>query len=133
MEKPSYYAIIPAAVRYDEDLKDKAKLLYAEITALSNKDGCCYASNSYFANLYRVTERTIQNLIDNLVQKGYIDRFFDGQKKRILTIKGYEKIFTPVRKNFHREGEKKFTHNNTSSNKKKILKENDDFSGEINF
>ena len=35
-EKPRYYAIIPANVRYS-DLKPNAKLLYGEITALSNK------------------------------------------------------------------------------------------------
>ncbi len=133
MEKPSYYAVIPANVRYDEELKDKAKLLFGEITALSNKDGVCFASNGYFAALYNVTERTIQNLIDNLVEKGYILRTFTGDKQRILAISWGEKIFIPPRKNFHRRGEKNFTHNNTSTNKKKILKEKDSFQGEINF
>ena len=27
-EKPNYYAVIPSNVRYDDRLKDKAKLLY---------------------------------------------------------------------------------------------------------
>ena len=44
-ERPSYYSIITADVRYDKSLKDKAKLLYSEITALANKNGYCYASN----------------------------------------------------------------------------------------
>ena len=126
MDKPSYYAIIPANVRYDEELKDKAKLLYAEITALSNKDGVCFASNSYFASLYSVTERTIQNLIDNLVEKGYLTRVFTIDKKRILSITG-------VRKKFHGGDEKIFTHNNTRYNKKKSIKEKDSFQGEVNF
>ena len=72
-EKPNYYAIIPADVRYDSLLKDKAKLLYAEITALSNKTGCCYASNKYFAELYNVSPTTISLLIKDLVSNGYIE------------------------------------------------------------
>ena len=71
-EKPNYYAVIPAEVRYDKELKDKAKLLYGEITCLSNEYGYCYASNKYFANLYEVDLSTISRLIKNLVDRGYI-------------------------------------------------------------
>jgi len=71
-EAPNYYAIIPAEVRYDDDLKDKAKLLYGEIAALSDMYGKCFASNKYFANLYKVDISTISRLIKNLSNKGYI-------------------------------------------------------------
>lgn len=72
MENPNYYAIIPANVRYDKNLKDKAKLLYGEITSLSTKDGYCWATNRYFADLYDVSTTTISTLIKNLVDRGYI-------------------------------------------------------------
>lgn len=71
-DKPNYYAMLPAEVRYDKNLKDKAKLLYAEITALCNKDGYCYAKNRYFADLYGVSITTISILIKNLIENGYI-------------------------------------------------------------
>ena len=33
--KPGYWAVLPARVRYDEELRPNAKLIYAEITALA--------------------------------------------------------------------------------------------------
>lgn len=68
----TYYAIIPATVRYDKALKDKAKLLYGEITALCNDKGYCWAGNSYFAELYGVANETVSRLITNLQNSGYI-------------------------------------------------------------
>ena len=50
-EKPNYYSILPAIVRYDPDLTPTAKLLYSEITSLVNKTGICWASDKYFAYL----------------------------------------------------------------------------------
>lgn len=72
MEQKSYYAVIPANVRYDPNLKDKAKLLYGEITALCNERGYCWATNEYFAKLYKVNKTTISRLIRNLIESGYI-------------------------------------------------------------
>lgn len=69
---PNYYAIIPASVRYDKELTDKAKLLYGEITALSNEKGFCWATNAYFADLYSCHETTISRLIAQLEKKKYI-------------------------------------------------------------
>ena len=50
--QPSYYAIIPATIRYDERLKYAERLFYGEVTALIGKEGYCFASNNYFAELY---------------------------------------------------------------------------------
>ena len=71
-EKPSYFGIIPATVRYDKSLKANAKLLYSELTCLSEKDGYCYASNNYFAKLYEVDPSSISKWLKQLAEKGYI-------------------------------------------------------------
>tara|TARA_R110000824_G_scaffold44037_1_gene128452 strand:- start:15 stop:659 length:645 start_codon:yes stop_codon:yes gene_type:complete len=72
MDKPAYYVIVPAAVRYDEKLTANAKLLYGEITALCNKEGYCWAGNSYFANLYGVSKNSISSWINDLRDAGHI-------------------------------------------------------------
>ena len=71
-EKPNYYAVIPANVRYDKELKPNEKLLYGEISALAQKEGVCWASNTYFAELYDVYPTTISKWINHLAEKGYI-------------------------------------------------------------
>ena len=85
MQKPNYYAIIPAEVRYSKKLTPNAKLLYAEITALSNKDNVCWASNKYFSNLYNVSTVTISRWISSLVKNNFIIR-------KIIYIKGTKEI-----------------------------------------
>lgn len=72
MENPNYYAIIPASVRYNKNLKPNEKLLYGEISALANKNGYCTAQNTYFANLYNVNKKTVSNWISKLEKIGYI-------------------------------------------------------------
>ena len=70
--KGSYYAIIPATVRYSNELKANEKLLYGEITSLSNKNGYCYAQNRYFANLYNVSIETVSRWLSHLQKLGFI-------------------------------------------------------------
>lgn len=70
--EPSYYAVIPANVRYAKDLSSSAKLLYGEISALANKSGYCWATNQYFANLYEVDTRTVRRWIRQLDEGGFI-------------------------------------------------------------
>lgn len=71
-DKPSYWAVLPADVRYDDQLKPNAKLLYAEISSLTNSSGYCWATNEYFAGLYGLAPATISRLVSQLEERGYI-------------------------------------------------------------
>lgn len=116
-EKKSYYAIIPANVRYDESLPPNAKLLYGEITALCNAEGYCWASNKYFADLYGVSPITISRWINILVSRGYIASeiiYKEGTKeidKRYIRI-----CYDPLNKNVNTPINENVKDNNTSSN-----------------
>lgn len=84
-DKQNYYAVIPASIRYDEKLSANAKLLYAEITCLTNKNGECFASNNYFANLYHVTKQAISRWLLLLQKQNYIniEYFYKPNSKEI--------------------------------------------------
>lgn len=72
VDKPSFYAILPADVRYAEDLTSLQKILYAEITALTNKEWYCYAGNSYFAELYKKDPTWVSKTISDMQKKWYL-------------------------------------------------------------
>ena len=46
--------------------------MYGEITALASKEGYCFASNRYFADLYDVTKNTISSWISDLHKAGFV-------------------------------------------------------------
>lgn len=133
-QQRSYYAIIPANVRYDKDLAPNAKLLYGEITALCNEKGYCWASNQYFAELYGVSVLSIKRWVNSLVTKGYVYRTLTYKPnskevaKRILSIDGgikidttsVQKCYDPSIKNDTSSSIKNDTDNNTSINNTSI-------------
>lgn len=100
-ETPSYYAIITANVRYDNRLTDSEKLLFAEITALSNKNGYCSASNGYFSRLYEVSKVTVSRRIANLKELGYLKIDFIKSGKEIKQRRMYplSNVITPINTN----------------------------------
>lgn len=70
--KISYWAVIPANVRYDKKLRNGAKLLFGEISSLANKEGYCWATNAYFSELYGYKNRMIQYWMRQLEKGNYI-------------------------------------------------------------
>ena len=90
--KSNYYAIIPANIRYNKELKFAERLMYGEIIALSNKIGYCYASNKYFAELYEVSQSTISRWISHLVKLDIIGiEIIRNDKKEIVERRLYVK------------------------------------------
>jgi hypothetical protein len=116
-EKKSYFAVIPANVRYDENLSPNAKLLYGEITALCNAEGYCWASNKYFAELYSVSPITISRWINSLVSRGYITSQIIYKEGTNQIDKRYIQIcYDPINENVNTPINKNVKENNTSLN-----------------
>ena len=96
VERPGYYAVIPADVRYDDRLAANAKLLYGEISALIGAEGFCYATNSYFIKIYGFSDPTISRLIASLEKHGYIKRELERDKSgQVVRRKLYLSVSAP--------------------------------------
>jgi len=118
MDKPTYYGVLPAEVRYHPKLNSSQKVLYTEIDALSTKKGYCFASNAYFADLYGVHKGTISAWIKALKDAKSIKVFYEINKGNVEIRK-----ITPLHKNMNPPSgkaepplHKKLKYNNTKYN-----------------
>jgi len=126
-EIPNYYAVIPATVRYDKSIPAGAKIMYGEITALSNQKGYCYASNTYFSKLYDCTPQAISKWIKQLENAGHVRIEYVGQQgimqRRVsITVDRYQHelrgVSTTVEGVSTTVEHNNTSNNNTSSNKR---------------
>ena len=131
-EQKNYFAILPSNVRYHKELSPNAKLLFAEITALTNERGYCFASNAYFAELYGVSNKSISRWVSQLEKFGFIEVKFTYKKNTKemaqrfikLTFVGMDKNVRGVGTKLSKGGDKNvpdniyniYNNNNTNNN-----------------
>lgn len=136
--KPDYYTVMPAVIRYDSRLKANEKIIFSEIVTLASKNGYCYASNKYLAELYGVSIVTISKWINRLINLGYLkyeNEYLEGTKyisKRKLypindndilnksLIYNKENFNMDIKQNFKRDIKENFKDNITSINETRI-------------
>ena len=111
---------IPKELWVDRNLTDKEKLFLVEINSLDNDEGC-FATNAHFAEFFNISKRRVIEVIQSLIDKGYIGSevtYKHGTKqvyRRTLKIlKGY--INLPREDMDTRGGAETCTGNNTSIN-----------------
>lgn len=78
-----YFAVVPASVLDDPELNAQQKLLYAEISALCNREGYCWARNAYFSSKNGVTNRSVRSWVSKLEARGHIRVEISGPHRRI--------------------------------------------------
>lgn len=105
-----------------------AKIMYVEITALSNKWGYCTASNTYFANLYEVSPLTVSRWMSQLRKYGFVRVVVDqskGNERKVYpndqNVNTYiQKDQEGIDEKINRGIDKKIKYNNTSINTTRI-------------
>ena len=110
-DKPSFYSILTADVRYDERLRFFARVLYSDITAMCNVKGYCSAGNEHFADKFKQSKRTVSGTIARLAELGYlrVEVIRDDGKtvvERRIWVQAnaqeaMEKVTDPIEENFH--------------------------------
>ena len=134
-EQPNYYAILTADIRYSKEINFFEKVLYADITALTNKNGYCTASNGYFAEVFGKAKETISRAISKFEKLGFLKVIItrDNATKKIINRKLYlltkmsipidENVNTPIDENVNTPIDENVKENNininTTSNNKK--------------
>lgn len=123
------YAICLNKWTLDETIKNELRLLLI-ISSLCAKEGYCYASNEYLANIFHETERNISVKLKKLESKGYLHIKYDyvgtAVKSREIRL---TKKSTAIDKNINRTIDKNIKDNNISNiknintNNKEIYKE----------
>jgi len=125
-QKPGYYSILTADVRYHDKLSAFDKLLYSDITALTNKKGYCNASNKYFSKVFNKSIRAISRSISTLSDNNLITTtLIRDENNEIVERKIYlnqtvsigmeENVYTPIAKNDDTPIAKNVQYNNTSN------------------
>lgn len=82
---PGYTALLPPRVRYDQELPPAAKLIYAEITAMTDVTGFCWATNGYLGRLIGVSNDRAARLVAQLKERGYVEVEVLRDDKNVVT------------------------------------------------
>tara|TARA_R100000458_G_scaffold49795_2_gene49598 strand:- start:429 stop:797 length:369 start_codon:yes stop_codon:yes gene_type:complete len=116
------YIIIPDKLKIDTSVIPAAKLVYGDILLLSNKQGYCFAGNSYFCDLYNVSVNCVTRWLKSLQNNGYIKIQYKKKNelssRRIYITRKCEQHHTKSVIGITQKGE----HNNTRYNKFKKSK-----------
>lgn len=82
------WCLIPASVFSDNRLSDSEKMLFGKLLGLTNKTGYCWASNKYLAEMFGVSDRSIQRRINSLEELGYVNVEQNGRRYIRITLEG---------------------------------------------
>ena len=85
--EPNFFAVIPLSILEKKTISANAKLLYAEILALSKKSGKCFATSEYIADRLGLKKDTIRGLLrelqDDMLVKVDVERNKKGTYREI--------------------------------------------------
>lgn len=88
--EPSFYTVIPSKVRYCDTISDRAKIVYAELNAITFSNQLIASKNglhNHFEKYLQMSGDEVESALEELKMNCFLqfDLAFDG--RRIITIK----------------------------------------------
>jgi hypothetical protein len=110
------YVHLPSTLVLDKSISADAKILYGILILKSKKTGYCFATNSFFASMFGVKERSIQRYLKQLSQNKYVHVVMgeDNQNRRIFICAKSAEFDALTNNETLKEGDKIVDNNNTS-------------------
>lgn len=112
---------IPKDIWLSTELTLQEKVFYVEIKSLDNEHGC-FANNQYFADFFGLSKVRVSEVINSLVEKGYLISTVDqasGNRRILKTL--IKESLRPLIKESLRPHKDSFKHNNTDNNTKEYI------------
>lgn len=113
---------LPYALTYERELSLTEKCILAEIISLTMVTGRCYASNSYFAKTFTISEKTVYRALTGLKSKGYISLEMKEKYSRLIRLEDklseIKDFLSRSTDKLSRSKDKMTTYNNNYNNNK---------------
>lgn len=78
------YTVIPNKIKTDSNISYLSRFILGDIISFSNVSSC-YASNKYFADMYQVSERRVEQCIKELCDNGYVHTVYNRKTRKRFT------------------------------------------------
>jgi len=85
-----HFLAVPAEAFLNPEITHTETFLFSLIKNMSSSTKGCWASNKYFADILRVTKRTITHSLSDLESKGYIKIHLTENDRKIFIDENYK-------------------------------------------
>lgn len=82
---------LDGVMKNKESIPPSGRIIYAEVCALAQKEGYCYASNKYFSSVYHLSIQSVSRLLNALKKQGFLEISYGkderGYRRRFMKSK----------------------------------------------
>ncbi len=97
---------LDGAMKNKESIPPSGRIIYAEVCALAQKEGYCYASNKYFSSVYHLSVQSVSRLLNALKKQGFLEISYGKDERGYLKRFMKPKVDNSVTKTLNTSSQK---------------------------